>query len=247
MRALYIVFFMTICFLPSKAQSNAWNLVTFTYLDDPFKYHVANETEAKGSSISPAINFGQLFMVERSFSLVPSFNILAGGGLAYQRLSTDFVASAELINIPDVEAVSSKMSFFNMHYFTIYTGASISKSLSNRLLINFNLRIGAFSALSNNAFGRHFTTVNNVDLTLVESNLIYIARVAPMIMPDLNLSYQFENIPLGFSFGLASFYSPGVYLNGHLFLNGSGESYQVYLYDRIKAVGINVGVQYILK
>lgn len=235
------------------AQPDHWKLNTFSYLDDPINHYEVNDVDPLGSEIAPKYNRGIFASIERHFSLWESFSdsidsrslsILVGAGYGLSNYNLEYYSSAELLEREIFYDQHEKLYNIYFSYFSIFTGASYAKQLSENWYLQSTLKLAAIAIEP----GFQNITSSSSTKPVIHARFQYpeIDRMSIAVIPACNLFYKMNKIPLGISFGLSALYSPLVYLNGHIVLYGDTDDYLVYVYDRLKSFGLNLSISYML-
>ena len=249
MRLLIICSFFLLSIQSLSAQNNFLRLHSFAYLDDPIKTYEVDNIDPKGSSFTPTYNPGYLISLEYFYQLKPSLSFIAGGGFGNHYVRVNYFSSLDLLSNAFQRDYFGSFVNLGMGYAAVYTGLSYSKKWKEQLDFRFNLRLGGYNTSMKNSNSRSSVSKGQLSTQVFESRLIFneSQKLWPMLMPELELTYTFKKIPLGLSLGIASFYSPGVYVGGNLIILGDDDDYMVYLYDRIKSAGLSFSLHYIMK
>lgn len=241
---------LILCFLTASSflfgQDDAWSLFAYSYRDSPITTYTVDNVDPQGSSITPNQNVGQLFCFERRFDFDRKLDFMAGLSIGYHQLRIDLVNTNALQSNPDARDADGSIWRAGAEPFGIYFGTSYNKSITDKLNLQCDLRLGALTI--NPSSARHTSRIafESLDYVRSEASFYYNSQksIFAMILPSISLNYKFTKIPLGFHLGLAAMYSPSVYLGGHIILPADGRDYMVYLYDRFKTAGLKVGLSY---
>ena len=243
---LSIIYIFLLFSTSTFAQSNSWNLKYFFLLDNPITLYTVNNTDPQGSSLSPTWNATNIIALEKNIDVGSKFTVLAGGGFGFFYTKINYVSSFAHNNNSTGSEISNVIYFPPIQFLAVYSGLAFSTSDKKQFSFNTQLRIGVFSMplRTMDTRGKHWAFDGFLYRSQLEIN--YADRIYPMLLPEVNIQYQFNKRPIALSFGASVFYSPLSHLGGHVILSGQDQDYMEYLYDRMKAFGVSLGIAYVL-
>lgn len=236
-------------FFISSASLFAQTTLTFKHFqlfDDPIIFYSVDDVNPLGSSLSPQLNRTPIYTLEIEKKVGSRFAVLAGGGFGRSFIKVNYVSTDALLKKNDGSDISLWMDLGPVGFFTVYTGASVTQSISDHLDLRADLRVGVKTSFEETMIfkGSHGNADEFVYRGHLEVN--YNNRNLLMIMPEFSLRYHFQKLPIAISLGASWLYSPGDHLGGHVILNGDEADYMQYLYDNLSAIGGSLSLSYVL-